>query len=120
MEPSLGDTLEIRVRVDALGAGDDSSTSTDNETETSRRRSYSHVDEKWIDPPWKATASGDGDEDEWSTADIKHLLEVEVGGFGDRSIFDSAQREIVDLLSRDAYPKFVAQCLARTGVCGDH
>lgn len=36
------------------------------------------------------------------------------GGFGDRSIFDSAQNEIYDILRTEVYPKFAADVFARS------
>ena len=79
------------------------------------RRRRDHKKSTWISDPddvdLRARVEGGLDASE----EIKRLSPGSGpgGGFGDRSIFDSAQGEIYDILRTEVYPKFAANVLAR-------
>lgn len=121
-EISLKDALKIGLRLTGggvehtvgVGEGEEEEDGDDERYNDERCRSSSHVPEAWLDTSSTVSAA-DENQDEWNTMTVAGLFLVGPGGgFGDRSIFDMAQRQIYDLLDRDAYPRFAASCLSQT------
>lgn len=79
------------------------------------RRCRDRVNSTWVSDPDDANLGSQGGLGLDANGEIERLRPGggPGGGFGDRSIFDSAQNEIYDILRTEVYPKFAADVFAR-------